>query len=81
MPQTLRDLVDSGLMTEAEATELQAYLTSDPATYWQAPQPLRDKKRQDKSQQQALHQSLRSTLILSSPQKAALFQPRPKTSG
>ena len=43
MQQTLRDLVDSGLMTEAEATELQAYLTSDPATYWQAPQPLRDK--------------------------------------
>jgi len=36
-------------------------------------------KRNDKSQQPALHQSLRQTLILSSPQKAALFQPRPKT--
>lgn len=43
MQQTLRDLVDSGLMTLDEATELQAYLTSDPATYYEAPQNLRDK--------------------------------------
>ena len=43
MQQTLRDLVDSGLMTEAEATVLQVYLTSDPATYFQAPERLRDK--------------------------------------
>ncbi len=43
MQTTLRELVDHGLMTEDEATELQAHLTSDPATYWQAPQALRDK--------------------------------------
>lgn len=35
-------------------------------------------RRNDKSQQPVLHQSLRQSLILSSPQKAALFQPRPK---
>ncbi len=43
MQQTLRDLVDNGLMTEAEVQELQAYLTADPETYWRAPQALRDK--------------------------------------
>ena len=43
MQATLRELVDCGMLTDAEATELQAYLTSDPATYWQAPQALRDK--------------------------------------
>ena len=43
MQATLRELVDNSLLTEDEATELQAYLTADPATYWQAPQPLRDK--------------------------------------
>jgi len=30
-------------MSEDEVTELQAYLTSDPATYFQAPERLRDK--------------------------------------
>ena len=43
MQATLRELMDNGLMSEDEVTELQAYLTSDPATYWQAPQALRDK--------------------------------------
>jgi hypothetical protein len=43
MQATLRELVDNGLMTLDEVTELQAYLTSDPATYWQAPQSLREK--------------------------------------
>ena len=43
MQATLRELLDNGLMSEVEVTELQAYLTSDPATYWQAPQALRDK--------------------------------------
>ena len=43
MQATLRELLDNGLMSEDEVTELQAYLTSDPATYWQAPQALRDK--------------------------------------
>ena len=37
-------------------------------------------RRNDKSQQQELHQSLKQAL-LASPQKAALFQPRPKTNG
>ena len=43
MLTTLRELVDSGLMTLDEVTELQSYLTADPLTYWQAPQALRDK--------------------------------------
>ena len=43
MQETLRELLDSGLMTLDEVTELQAYLTADPQTYWRAPQALRDK--------------------------------------
>ena len=44
------DLVESSihamgrtLLTLDEAQELEGYVTSDPATYWQAPQALRDK--------------------------------------
>ena len=43
MQATLRELLDNGLMSEDEVTELQAYLTADPETYWRAPQALRDK--------------------------------------
>ena len=43
MQATLVELLDSGLLTLDEATELQSYLTPDPATYWQAPKALRDK--------------------------------------
>lgn len=43
MQPTLIELLDSGLLTMDEAQELEGYVTSDPATYWQAPQALRDK--------------------------------------
>ncbi len=43
MQMTLHDLMDNGLLTPDEATELQAYLTSDPETFYQATQALRDK--------------------------------------
>ena len=43
MQATLRELLDNGLMTLDEVTELQAYLTADPETFYQAPQALRDK--------------------------------------
>ena len=43
MQATLVELIDNGLMSEDEANELACYLTSDPETYWQAPQALRDK--------------------------------------
>ena len=43
MQATLRELLDNGLMSEDEVTELQAYLTSDPATWFLAPEALRDK--------------------------------------
>ena len=43
MQQTLSELVEHQLLTLDEATELQAYLTADPLTYWQAPEALRDK--------------------------------------
>ena len=43
MAPTLQELVDHNLLTQAEALELNSYLTSDPLTYWLAPQTLRDK--------------------------------------
>lgn len=43
MQATLVDLVEHQLLTPDEATELQAYLTADPQTYWRAPEALRDK--------------------------------------
>ena len=43
MQATLIEMVDNNLLTQDEATELSAYLTADPETYWQAPQALRDK--------------------------------------
>ena len=43
MQATLSELLEHDLLTLDEAQELACYLTTDPETYWLAPQALRDK--------------------------------------
>ena len=43
MQMTLRELLDHGLMTLDEVTELGCYLTTNPESWWDAPEALREK--------------------------------------
>lgn len=43
MLPTLREMLDQGLLTPDEATEAQAYATSDPMEWLTMPAPLMDK--------------------------------------